>query len=193
MCAFTHVEYMRISDCGDILQFPSITQWFLPMGSRLVRLSVYGAQATPHTIPSLLATLPLLQSLEIIDFETPGDAGGMNLPTPSRIPFFECANHLVLRSNRGPKGYPEGSLNLIPPSARFSRLVIHTAYSMYHPDLLNRWLTSSCATLTDLTIWKGEDDTSRLNQSDVHQSIPLTVFFSSPHPHVVGPLSIHCA
>ena len=36
MHAFTGVQHLNIEDCGDLLRFPSITPWFLPMGSCLV-------------------------------------------------------------------------------------------------------------------------------------------------------------
>jgi len=173
MHAFTRVEYLNIDDCGDLLRFPSITQLFLLMGSCLTRLVVCKTQATARTFAFLLAALPLLQSVDTTDFKVPDDVDETSPPTPSRIPFFEGANRFVLQSNRLPDGYPEGSLDWIPTSARFSQLEVQTAYYLHNPGILNRWLTSSCATLTSLTIRKSEDGTSR-PRPVAYQPTPLT-------------------
>ena len=180
--ALTRVENLTVKDCYDVLGSPSFMEWYPLMGPSLVELRIDDSPATPHTIASLLAALPLLQSLEIRDFEIPEDTDEPNTPIPSQIPFFEGVSHLAFFSGRDNNTYPEGSLDWIPFSARFGQLKIDIACAIHRPDLVNQWLTSSRETLTHLTIWGDSTGMSRQNDSDVHQIVSLTVFSSSSHP-----------
>lgn len=155
--AFTRVQCLTVKDCYDVLGLPSIMGWFPLMGSCLVELRIDDSPATPHTIASLLAVLPMLQTVQIYNLEAPEDADETNTPTPFRIPFFEGANHFSLCSDYGDSGYPEGSLDWIPLSAQFGRLEIDMACSLHHTDIVNRWLASSCDTLTKLSILGDSD------------------------------------
>jgi len=180
--AFTRIECLTFHECDGVLQRPRIMEWFVAKGSSLVELRISSSPVTPHLITSLLAVLPLLRSLEIHNFTDPGDAHDTNLPTPPRIPFFEGANHFVLRSDHG-YSYPEGTLDWIPTSARFGRLEVDMACSLDHPDLVNRWLASSRATLTNLTIREDPEGMSPPKGFDVHRFVPLTeLSLSSRHP-----------
>jgi len=155
LLALTQVEYLTVEDCDCIPHHPSTVQWFLTIGSSLVDLRINNSPVAPHTITSLLAVLPLLQSLQFHNFEIPDDyEHEEDPPAPPRIPFFEGANYFALRSDQG-HIYPEGSLDWIPASACFARLAVDMPCSLDHPDLVNQWLASSCATLTGLAI---EDD-----------------------------------
>ena len=156
--AFTQVERLAVDDCGGILNHPSITEWFSTMGSSLVELRINDSPVTAYTITSLLAALPLLQSLDLHDFQL-DDAHEANPSTPTRIPFFEGANRFVLRCGHGHR-YPAGSLHWIPSSARFGQLEVDMACSIDHIYLVNRWLASSSATLTNLTIREDPQGTS---------------------------------
>ena len=149
LLAFTRVESLMIRDCSGISELPP---WLSLMGSCLVELRMRGSQASSHTITSLLATLPLLQDVDIKNFTTQGGADKTKPTTPSRIPFFEGANRLTLRPDMDGLRHHEGALDWVPPSARFSQLDIDRWCLMYRPDLVNRWFASSCATLTNLTI-----------------------------------------
>jgi len=153
LCALGQLKSLTVKDCDYALQFPSM-EWFLPMRSSLVALRLSESSATSHTITSLLAVLPLLNRLEIYDFETPSDADEANPLTLSRAPLFEGAGCLTLCSYIR-LGYPEGSLDWIPPSAWFAGLEIDMACAVRHPDLVNRWLASSRTTLTNLKIRRG--------------------------------------
>lgn len=164
--AFTQVECLTVNYCDGVLQLPSVMEWFQLMGSSLVELRIHDSPVTPHTIASLLAALPLLQSVEISNFKNPDKPGEAedtkktSPPIPSRIPFFEGANRFRLRSDYG-REYPKGSLDWIPSSARFAHLEIDMACSLHHPDLVNQWLASSRTTLTKLAIREDRDGTSR--------------------------------
>jgi len=153
LLALTQVECLTVGDCDCIPHHPSTTAWFSAIGSSLVELRINDSPVAPHTITSLLAVLPLLQRLYIYNFEIPDDddEDEADPPVPPRIPFFEGANDFALSSDQC-HGYPERSLDWIPASARFGRLEIDRACSLDHPDLVNQWLVSSCATLTGLAI-----------------------------------------
>jgi hypothetical protein len=159
--AFTRVECLTIKSCYDgVILFPSIMEWFLLIGSNLVDLCISNSPATPRTITSLLSALPLLKSMEMHNCNTADDMDETNPRTLSRVPFFEGANHLILRCDWS-DSYPKGSLDWIPFSARFGRLEIDMACSIHHPDLVNQWLASSCTTLKNLTIRWDPDGMSR--------------------------------
>jgi hypothetical protein len=149
--AFTRVESLTLIDCGDIIELPFVLEWFQRMGSSLVDLCINNSQAPSRTITSLLAALPLLKTFEIHDFRALDDANEAGIPTPPRIPFFEGANRLALRSDYGHR-YPEGSLDWIPPSTQFCRLEVDMPFAIMQPDLVNQWLASSCTTLTSFMI-----------------------------------------
>ncbi|KAF9642337.1 hypothetical protein BDM02DRAFT_3273503, partial [Thelephora ganbajun] len=152
MRAFTQVKSLTVMGYEDASLY--VTMECFPMKSSLVELHVYELSATPLTITSLLAALPLLNCVEIYEFWVPDDETAP--PTTTRIPFFEGANSLMLCSFDD-QSYPEGSLDWIPPSARFAHLDIDTECTLHHPDLVNQWLASSRETLIDLTIrWKDD-------------------------------------
>ena len=162
LCALGRLESLTVKDCSYALQFPSM-EWFLPMRSSLVALRLSESSATSHTIASLLAVLPLLNRLEIYDFETPEDTGEANPPTHSPSALFEGAGCLTLCSYFR-LGYPEGSLDWIPSSARFVGLEVDMACAVRHPDLVNQWLASSRATLTSLKIRRSPQGMSQPKQ-----------------------------
>ena len=152
MRAFTLVEDLEIAGCNSILSL-SIVECFAPMGSSLIRLRIYKSSITLRTIVSLLAVLPQLKSFITTDFIVIDDTGGKN-PPPQAIPFFEGNNSLVLGAVVG----PPASLDWILPSARFSNLKIGATYFLPEAVLVNRWLSSSCTTLTSFTIQMDVDD-----------------------------------
>lgn len=149
--AFTRVECLTVDNCLGTLHHPFILEWFLAMGSSLVELRISDSPVTSQTITSLLSALPLLKSLEVFNFENPDDEDDENLSAPSSILFFEGGNRFALRSDPGHR-YPEGSLDWIPPSARFRQLEVDMTCSLNHPDLVNQWFVASCTMLTSLTI-----------------------------------------
>ncbi|KAF9644919.1 hypothetical protein BDM02DRAFT_829114 [Thelephora ganbajun] len=152
MRAFIQVESLTVIDCTGVSLYVTM-EWFLPMKSSMVELQVGELSATPLTITSLLAALPLLNCVEI--YELRQSDNETTPPATTRIPFFEGANRLTLCSFDN-RSCPEGLLDWIPPSARFGHLDIDTECALHHPDLVNQWLASSCETLTNLTIRWGE-------------------------------------
>ena len=158
LLALTGVKCLTVDDCDCIPHHPSTMEWFSTIGSSLVELWINDTPVAPHTLTSLLAVLPLLQVLQIRNFEDADDADDANPPPLSIIPFFEGANRFALRSDYGHR-YPEGSLDWIPTSARFGQLEVDMGCSLGHPDLVNKWLASSCSTLTSLTIKDDPDGT----------------------------------
>jgi len=153
--AFTRVEGLEIARCDSFLRSLSVVERLAPMGSSLVELRISRSPTTPHIITSLLAALPQLKSLITVACEVIDDTSGANSLTQV-IPFFEGSNSLVLRSGweqRDPPGPPDW----IPPSARFGDLKIDMTYFLYKAVLVNRWLSSSCMTLTSLTVHGNPD------------------------------------
>ena len=149
--ALTRVKCLTFESCMDALHHPSLMEWFLTTGSSLVELRINDSLVSPHTIASLLAQLPLLYRLEIIDFDTPDDANDTKPPDPLRIPFFEGRSCFAWHPRHN-RNYPESSLEWIPPSARFARLEVDMTSTLGQLDLVDRWLASSCTTLTSLAI-----------------------------------------
>lgn len=149
--AFTRVECLTVNYCIGVLHHPSILEWFSTMRSSLTELRIIESPAVPHIITSLLAALPMLQTLQILNFQNLNDKDDINPPASPRIPFFEGTNRFVLQSSNV-RSYPAGSLDWIPTSARFGQLEVDVACFLSHPDLVNQWLASSCTTLTKLAI-----------------------------------------
>jgi len=150
LCALTQVKTLCVLDCDYAFRYASM-EWFLPMRSSLTDLVLTGPSATLYSITSLLAVLPLLNRLVIYGFVDPGDADETSPPALSRTQISEGTNRLTLGSG----GHPEGALDWTPSSARFVKLTIDMKCVVRHPDLMNQWLASSCATLTDLlTRWR---------------------------------------
>ena len=149
--AFTGIKSLTIYGAHenmDILQHPFIKEWFdRPVGSSLIELQLNRLVARQRTIASLVASLPLLQILDVSDLKCAEDAGETDPPTPPRIPFFEGANHFIFRAGK--------SLDWVPSSARFGQLEIAYVPHLRELGPVNRWLASSSATLTDLTIGVG--------------------------------------
>ena len=158
LLALTQVKCLTVDDCDCVPHYPPTMEWFSTIGSSLVELQIKDTPVASHTITSLLAVLPLLQSLQIHNFENPDDAHEADPPAPPRIPFFEGANRFALHSDHGHR-YPGRSLDWIPTSARFGQLEVDMACLLGHTDLVNQWLASSCATLTSLAIKDDPDGT----------------------------------
>ena len=145
MRAFTRAEHMKI--IGSSFLSPSVIDCLAPMGSSLTRLELFGLRTTSHAIVSLLAKLPHLKRLTSWCLEATGDISGFN--PVSRIPFFEGDNAtLSYYSSVDQRGPPDW----IPPSARLGSLEISTTYSVHTAVLVNQWFSSSCTTLTSLSI-----------------------------------------
>jgi len=158
LLALTQVECLTVDDCACAPCHPFNMEWFSTIGSSLVELQINDSPVAPHTITSLLAVLPLLRNLQIHNLENPDDAYEADPPAPPKIPFFEGANRFALHSDYGHR-YPERSLDWIPVSARFGQLEVDMACLLGQQDLVNRWLSSSCATLTSLVIKDDPDGT----------------------------------
>ena len=146
--AFTRVDEMTIMECTFLLS-PSVADCFAPMGPSLTQLWICDSEATSRTIISLLAELSRLRSFTALGFKVTDDAGGTNLIF--RIPFFEGNNSVELYSHEDQRDFP-GPPDWIPPSARFGDLEIDITYFLHKAIIVNQWLSSSCTTLTSLTI-----------------------------------------
>ena len=121
------------------------TVWFKP--------DTFGNQqvADPsRIIDSLLAALPQLKNFVTEDFQVIDNTNGRNVLSQV-IPFFEGGNLFVLKSHWKGAISP-GPPDWIQPSARFGELEIDISYFRYKAVLMNKWFSSSCATLTSLTI-----------------------------------------
>ena len=69
--AFTRIECLMVNSCSYSLHHPSILEWFSTIGSSLTELRINNSPVAPCVITSLLAVLPLMQSLQIRNFEDP--------------------------------------------------------------------------------------------------------------------------
>jgi hypothetical protein len=130
--AFTRVETLLFLQCR-LFTVPSIVDFLAPMGSSLVQLDICNIQTTRHIFTSLLAALPHLRRLDVRFLAFEGDH---SMTVPPRIPFFENAGALSLRLDS------PGSLDWIPPSARFCGLQIDQQCILQHPAVMKRWLDS---------------------------------------------------
>ena len=161
----TQVECLTIENSYYGLRIPPVMERHPLVGPSSVELRVANSPPPPYTIAFLLAALPLLQNVAIRRRGAPKGTDKPNALVPSQIPFFESANHFDFSFDGG---YPEGSLDWIPRSARFCQLRIDTACAIHRPDLVNQWLASSRATLTHLTIWENSTGMSRQDKSDIY-------------------------
>jgi len=146
--AFTRVDDVTIMECNFLLS-PSVAESFAPIGPSLTQLWIFKSEATSRTIISLLAGLPRLKSFTALEFKVTDDAGGTDLIP--QIAFFGGNNSVELFSHEDRRDLP-GPPDWIPPSARFGDLKIDTTYFLHKAILVNQWLSSSCTTLTSLTI-----------------------------------------
>ena len=147
--AFTRVEDLKFVDCSFALS-PSVVDCFAPMGSSLVRLSIFDLETTSGAIASLLAALPGLKRFKADEVKIMDDTGGAGLTV--RVPFFEGGNSALFYSHsdqRDPPGLPDW----IPPSAQFCDLKIDTTYLLYKAGLVNQWLSNSSTNLKSLGIY----------------------------------------
>jgi len=101
--------------------------------------------------------VPPLLNLVICNFVDLEDEDEMNTPAPSRVQFSEGTNRLTFGSG----SYPEGAHDWTPSSALLVTLKTDMASVVHHPDLMNQWVASSCATLTDLMVRWGPRGMSR--------------------------------
>lgn len=165
---FSHVEALTFKWCSVLLS-PPVVRSVAPMGSSLVRLEIDGASTTPSIITSLLAALPHLRHLRTHYLEVLDDCN----PTvfPPGIPFFEGANSCLdlLVDEDNP-----GSLDWIPPSARFLDLRIDALSILDESGRVRQWITSSASSLKSLSIGGDPEDGTCLN------FLSPTLFPSSP-------------
>ena len=144
--AFVHVKKVKLFCCG-ILGSLSDVQIFTLMGSSLVELTITGGATTSHiNMASLLAGLPCLRRLCVGSLKVKNDPNATT--SPPSIPFFEGGNILILRM----ESCPPGTLDWIPPTARFRDLRIEAICIRENSALVNQWLASSGGGLEDLTI-----------------------------------------
>jgi len=157
--AFTRIELLSVYECYNLLHHRTSMEWFPVIGSSLTELRITDTPVTPYTLTSLLATLPLLRTLDIRGFDNPYEVLGMDdddeiyddddVDDTSTIQFFDGANRFILRAGF----YLEDSLDWIPSSARFGQLELDVMFSQGHTaDLVNQWLASSSTTLTYFAI-----------------------------------------
>ena len=149
MHAFTRVEDLRIGTCSFMLS-PLVAEFFAPMGSSLVELSIFDLETTSGAITSLLAALPQLKTLKAEMIKVTDDTDGADLTV--RVPFFEGGNWALFYPHLDQQG-PPGPPDWIPPSARFSDLKIDITYLLYKAGLVNRWFSNSSTNLTSLAIY----------------------------------------
>ena len=154
--AFTCVKRLDITECNFLLS-PSVVEYFVPMGSSLIRLAISESETTSRTITSLLAGLPQLGTFTTVEFKVTDDTGGTNLI--SRIPFFESSFSMILHCHEDQQD-PPGPPDWIPPFARFTNLDIDIVYFLHKAALVNQWLSGSCTTLVSLAI-RGDVDGKR--------------------------------
>ena len=149
MHAFTRVKDLRISTCSFMLS-PLVAEFFAPMASSLVELSIFDQETTSGAITSLLATLPQLKTFKAEMIKVMDDTDGADLTV--RVPFFEGGNSALFYPHLDQQD-PPGPPDWIPPSARFSDLKIDIMYLLHKAGLVNQWLSNSSTNLTSLAIY----------------------------------------
>lgn len=142
--ALTEVKVAYFHHC-DIFHSIEAVHPLTNLGSSLVQLTIYNAKTSPTAMEDLLAGLPKLCQLFVhgIHIKSDPDFVG-NRP----IPFFENSGEMCLFS----MDYSEGTLGWIPQTPHFKGLSIGTLCAHQNPELVGRWIRSSCETLKDLEL-----------------------------------------
>jgi len=145
ICAFANVRAVKLFTCS-VLCSPSVVESLAPLRSTLVRLEIHAGPTTPSVITSLLAALPRLRHFRAHYLRILGNGDVTGLP--SKVPFFEDADSLDLLL----KGGASGTLDWIPPSARFRYLWIDSLSILDESGRVQQWIASSARVLKFLSI-----------------------------------------
>jgi len=174
--AFTHVENIMLIGC-HILLWPSVVRSLAPLGSSLVSLRIDQATTTYDIVIPLLAALPHLRHLCAHSLRVLGDCDVAGLP--SRVPFFEDAGCLGLVLD----GDAPGSLDWIPPSARFRELRIDVLSILDNSGRVKQWVASSAGTLRFLSIteYPGGAHLDIFNSATFSDRVIFFQVLASPH------------
>ena len=147
--ALTGIKNVGISSC-PLLKSPGDVRIFTEgLGGTLVDLEIDETRTTPEILVSLLAGLPILETLYTLSLTV---EHGKNAPIPSTegIRFFDKGNsrlRILLDHPSKPKQFC-----WVPSTARFSRLGLGTSGMLHDLGFVNRLVSSSRETLTYFVI-----------------------------------------
>ncbi|KAF9646740.1 hypothetical protein BDM02DRAFT_3270767 [Thelephora ganbajun] len=135
MRALTQVESLTVMDCKDVSLYVTM-EWFLPMKSSLVELQVCELSATPLTITSLLAALPLLNCVQIYEFGESDDETTSPISKSWKVCYNLAAPRDRTASSTGAcNGLHELITSYMPFSTTRILKIVIIQYSTFH-DLL---------------------------------------------------------
>lgn len=170
--ALTNVTTAEFCGC-DILHSLDDVRVLTRLGSSLVELEIDDAKTAPAAMVSFLISLPHLQKFQALNLQI--EPSNTPAASPEAIPFFKGANNFTLLL----RDYSPGCLSWIPSSPRFAYLGVGSSCIHHDPDLVNKWITSSCETLEHFVVDYDTDGTF-LNASNPKR-------FSATHGYSVSP------